>query len=221
MTMLIMGLAVEQFGHVLPVRADSLLNKVFVFRGAQIVLAFLMGIITYQIRYHIPYSKWVAAGCALVCLVAVFLLGDASIDHVGNRFIVLPAIVYITVFLGLTPIPIPKILHTGDYSYGIYLYHDPLLHVIIGVIPAVVLIQGWGALALAALGLPAVALLAAFSWHVVEKPVLGLRKRFSFVARVRGVASGADLSVAPALPPGSVATRDPSFADDLRAKAAF
>jgi hypothetical protein len=50
------------------------------------------------------------------------------------------------------------------------------------------------------LGLPVVAVVAVCSWHFVEKPILGLRKRFSFVARVRGVASETDVSVAPLLP---------------------
>lgn len=37
------------------------------------------------------------------------------------------------------------------------------------------------------IGLPLVALLAAFSWHFIEKRIIALRKKFSFVARVRGV----------------------------------
>jgi peptidoglycan/LPS O-acetylase OafA/YrhL len=37
------------------------------------------------------------------------------------------------------------------------------------------------------LAVPAVFALACFSWHCVEKPILSLRKKFSFVARARGV----------------------------------
>jgi peptidoglycan/LPS O-acetylase OafA/YrhL len=50
-----------------------------------------------------------------------------------------------------------------------------------------VAIKGFGALLLLAIGLPVVFLVACGSWHFVEKPILSLRKRFSFVARVRGV----------------------------------
>ena len=40
--------------------------------------------------------------------------------------------------------------------------------------------------------LPLIMVFAAFSWHFVERPILQLRRRFSFVARVRLAETGSD-----------------------------
>jgi peptidoglycan/LPS O-acetylase OafA/YrhL len=69
----------------------------------------------------------------------------------------------------------------------VYLYHDPFLQIIIALFPAVVAIKLWGPIALFALGLPVAFGIAFLSWNLVEKPILALRKKFSFVAKVRGV----------------------------------
>ncbi|MDE5463901.1 hypothetical protein [Bradyrhizobium sp. CSS354] len=53
-------------------------------------------------------------------------------------------------------------------------------------LPTIVVFPKMGALVLALMGLPAVALLAAFSWHLTEKPILGLQEKLSFVAQARG-----------------------------------
>jgi peptidoglycan/LPS O-acetylase OafA/YrhL len=94
---------------------------------------------------------------------------------------------YLTIWIGLTPVPIPKLFHSGDYSYGIYLYHDPILQIIIAMLPLSLITGTGGWVLLVGLGLPIVACLAAFSWHNIEKPVLSLRKKFSFVAQMRAV----------------------------------
>jgi peptidoglycan/LPS O-acetylase OafA/YrhL len=101
------------------------------------------------------------------------------------RLILLPALTYITVFIGLTNIPIPKFLKRGDYSYGVYLYHDPILQSIISIFPAICMIPKTGAAFTFACGIPFVFLMASFSWHFIEKPILALRKKFSFVAKTR------------------------------------
>ena len=196
---LIGGLLVEKYGGYVPYYPRRVMQEVVIYRGSQCMLAFILGILAYQIRHAVPYSKWTALACVLVCLAGALRLDLVSSEIVIYRFMLLPALVYLTVYLGVTRIPIPRILHSGDYSYGVYLYHAPLLKVVVGLVPGIVLTRFWGAIALALLTLPAVALLAAFSWHVIEKPVLGLRKRFSFVARVRGVASGSDATIAPVL----------------------
>jgi peptidoglycan/LPS O-acetylase OafA/YrhL len=129
----------------------------------------------------------------------MYVLKDTSANlTVLNRFIVLPPLVYMTVFLGLTEIKIPSFLHRGDYSYGIYLYHFPLLQVLVGLMPATIALKGAGAVLLFVTGLPVVFAFAWCSWHFVEKPILVLRKKFSFVAKVRGIEPG---SVATAATP--------------------
>ncbi len=176
----------------------TVLRFLLISRGGQTITAFLMGIGLYVYRDRIPYS-WPLLGLSVViCGFAIAYLETADIEHVLNRFLVLPALVYITVFLGLTPIPVPAFLRKGDYSYGVYLYHAPLLQVLISLAPGVFLKAGSGPAFLTLFGIPAVGIFAAFSWHNVEKPVLGLRKRFSFVAKVRGVAHEGEDTIAPA-----------------------
>lgn len=166
---------------------DFALRGFFVSRGAQLLLAFLLGIVAYQFRHRIPYS-WALFGlsCA-ACLAAIFMLDSSSLGQVPNRAILIPSLTYITVFIGLTPVPVPKIIHTGDYSYGIYLYHDPLLQVAIALLPPAFISSHFGWFGLIAVGLPPIALWAAFSWHMIEKRILALRKRFSFIAKVRNL----------------------------------
>lgn len=164
-------------------------NFFFVSRGAQLVAAFMMGILMYQFRYNIYYSKKLVLISFTVVLVGAYILNIESVSSVYNRFIMLPAIVYITIWLGVTPVSIPNLFHRGDYSYGIYLYHYPLAQVIIALLPISILTNSGGFLMVSAFTIISVSAFSAFSWHYIEKPVLGLRRKFSFVAQVRGVAT--------------------------------
>ena len=207
---MLVGLAVEYeylaASH--PGYALRALNFFVRIRGAQLIAAFLMGIALYQLRDRIPYSWPLFFVCCGICIVAMFTMQTADIDRVENRFIFVPPLVYITAFLGLTRIPLPKFFHSGDYSYGVYLYHDPFLQIIISLVPLSVALKGYGALILYAIGLPAVFLVAWASWHYVEKPILGLRKKFSFVAKVRGLDQSS--TVRDARPLAAAAYRPPT-----------
>lgn len=192
------GLAAENLESHIAEPIFAVLRFLFVSRGGQTITAFLMGIAVYVYRDRVPYSLPLFGLSVIICIVAIMLLKTPDIEHVGNRFLVLPALVYITVFLGLTPIPVPAFLRKGDYSYGVYLYHAPLLQILISLAPGLFLKPGSGPVFLTLFGIPAVGIFAALSWHNVEKPVLGLRKRFSFVAQVRGVAHDGEDTIAPA-----------------------
>jgi peptidoglycan/LPS O-acetylase OafA/YrhL len=87
--------------------------------------------------------------------------------------------VYITAFLGVSKLPRLPLFSKGDYSYGIYLYGFPVQQVVRHLLPnAALLVQFAVALLL-------ITVFAALSWHWIEKPLLKLRSRFSFVARQR------------------------------------
>jgi peptidoglycan/LPS O-acetylase OafA/YrhL len=191
------GLIVQSFGHLLPYRVNLVLSTLFVSRGAQLVFAFLLGILAYQLRDFIPHKKSLFLASMAVCVLAMLILSSPSIESVPNRLVVIPALVYITVFVGLTPVPLPSVFHKGDYSYGVYLYHDPFLQILISLAPGLFLIPKTGALALYAIGICAAMGIAVFSWHMIEKPILGMRKKFSFVAKARGVDENADIKILP------------------------
>ncbi|EJZ21710.1 acyltransferase 3, partial [Rhizobium sp. Pop5] len=143
-----------------------------------------------QFKAIIPHSRLLFAAACAICVVAVFALDSRSIESVINRPILITALVYITVFVGLSEVPIPAFFRKGDYSYGVYLYHDPFLQIWISSFPTVFLYPKYGALALYLVGLPSALAVAVLSWHFIEKPILGLRKKFSFIAQVRGVDEG-------------------------------
>lgn len=164
---------------------DTLFDKTvrFFFTGEQsrLLVSFLMGIVFYSFRQRIPYSA-VLFGLAVAVCVVIALVGNHSWMAMASlRFVSIPAMTYIMAYLGVTAVPIVWPFTKGDYSYGVYLYHLPFQQMLYQLFPGV------NALELFLLSVPTCTAVAALSWHVVEKPVLRLRKRFSFVARVRGV----------------------------------
>jgi peptidoglycan/LPS O-acetylase OafA/YrhL len=167
---------------------EKLLSVAFVEHEAQAVTAFLFGIIAYQNKDKIPYSPLIFVICISILGVSALYFGDMSIGQAPLfRFFLMPALVYVTVFVGLTRVPLPKFFHTGDYSYGIYLYHQPFLQIVITLLPTYALSKFYGPGFTFLVGLPIVFSVAWISWHFVEKPILAYRKRYSIMAKVRGV----------------------------------
>jgi peptidoglycan/LPS O-acetylase OafA/YrhL len=142
--------------------ADDLLGKPMLF------MCFMWGDILYRWRDLVPLSGTLAVLAVLFySTIAWFLL--PLVPGIGSLMVA-----YLTVYLGHQSLPRPGFLARGDYSYGIYLYASPVQQTIIQLLPSAryffvdVL-----------LATPIVLLLAAFSWHVIERPALSLRKRFA------------------------------------------
>jgi peptidoglycan/LPS O-acetylase OafA/YrhL len=131
--------------------------------GPALVMSFLFGISLYLLRDRIPWSKWLF----VLALIACILLGK---QHSTSYALPLPA-AYLTVYLGLTTFPRAKLLLSGDYSYGVYLYGFPIQQAIVALFPAHR--TWWFNLILAYIVTGA---FAVFSWWVVEKPVQDRRK---------------------------------------------
>lgn len=151
----------------LPLRDASVDNMIRIWAsnlpGRFLVLSFLYGVVIYAFAEVIVMRWWMAVAAAALCA----LLMQSTI---AIYFMAFPA-AYLTVFLGLTNPPRIPVLMDGDYSYGIYLYAGPIQQVIIDLFPA----HRNGPFVIAMALLP-ICLFAAFSWHVIEKPVLGRRK---------------------------------------------
>ncbi len=152
----------------------------FFFTGEQsrLLLSFVVGVLFYKIRHRIPYSRALMAAAMAVCLIIAFIGNHSWFDNAALRLIAIPTLTYIVAFAGVTKIPISWPYTQGDYSYGVYLYHLPFQQMLYSIFPTV------SALQLFLLSVPTCTAVAAFSWHTVEKPILRLRKRFSFVAKV-------------------------------------
>lgn len=127
--------------------------------GSTIVLCFLAGLLLYRYRKAIVYSAPLA--------LAAFVLAMVSIEIPNAiRFAPLP-MAYLTVYLGLRNPKPGKIVMSGDYSYGLYLYGYPVQQAVITLLPGM---REWYWNLL--ISLPVAAAIAALSWHLIEKPVL-------------------------------------------------
>jgi peptidoglycan/LPS O-acetylase OafA/YrhL len=131
-------------------------------------------------RYRIPFHWGLAV--AGFCPVACLLLIHNPVTSPPLYIFLQLGLTYLAAFIGVSRIPPLPLFKNGDYSYGIYLYGAPLQQAVRAALPS--LQNGPTYLGIALASIIAFAML---SWHGVEKPVLGLRKRFSFVARARGV----------------------------------
>jgi len=160
--------------------AGHAVNFLFLTQGSKLVPYFLAGSTLYLGQAYIRFDWRIAAAC-VAALLAVSLLVDGAAYWFRPVVPLLACapLAYLTIFCGLSRLPTPPSIARGDYSYGIYLYHFPLLQVI----DQWHRFDQWWQL-LAAAVLPVVGL-AMFSWHVVERPTLALRRRFSLMgARV-------------------------------------
>ncbi|MCJ2116517.1 acyltransferase [Methylobacterium sp. J-001] len=159
-----------------------LADKLFVDKASRLYVAFLLGIAAYLYRYRLPYD-WRLIGLAAVI---VFVAGAFDLTAVTAvpvfpfmNLMILPALIYLIVCLGVTNLWVPTLLRRGDYSYGIYLYGWPLQQALVALVPVRDTTQQ------VLLALPCIILFAMVSWHMIERPILSLRRRFSFVASHR------------------------------------
>ncbi|OJF95075.1 acyltransferase family protein [Pararhizobium antarcticum] len=180
---IVAGLAIEHFG---PAETGDGIHVLFVGRGAQLITPFLCGVLAYQLRNRIPMTRLLFVVCLSIALAAMVLLDTNATESVASRLIVMPVLTYITIYAGLTRLPLPKIVEGGDYSYGVYLYHVPLIQLAILLGPPVLVGTALGIVVLTVLVSATVLCVAAGSWHLIEKPILSLRKRYSLAGRMIG-----------------------------------
>ena len=155
---------------------ENLAMNLFLFKGSLLLPSFLIGIVLYQLRHHIPFSKSFAIG--LVCVATlVSAVGNSNLLlSPAVHAIILPLLGYLTVTIGLSPMPRLPGFGTGDYSYGLYLYHTPFLQLLIHYFPEALTGDLWWMLFFA--GFPLSLTAAVISWHVLECPVLKHRNSF-------------------------------------------
>jgi peptidoglycan/LPS O-acetylase OafA/YrhL len=131
--------------------------------GPVLILYFLTGVLFYLFRNEIPFNKTMAALSLLLC--AALLLAA----H-GSFYISVP-VTYLTVYLGLLNPPRNRFLLAGDFSYGLYLYGFSVQQVFASLGPWA---HHWYLNFIVCL--PVTFLIACFSWYLVEKRTLGLRR---------------------------------------------
>ena len=135
-------------------------------QGYALVLSFLAGVAIFLFKDRLPWSPTLGA----ISAIAIYLL---LLVPYGDNFVSAPA-AYFTVFLGVTNPSRARLLLSGDYSYGLYLYGFPIQQAFASI---------WPGLNISALVAVFVAMLfACFSWWCVELPTLKLR---SFLPKAR------------------------------------
>ncbi len=156
------------------VLANFTVNKA----GYYLYFYFLAGCLAYLYRDRLPFNA-----SLMLLSVAVFLLVSLiGAFHSGlmltKMVVLLPFLTYATVYIGMLDIPKIPLFHRGDYSYGIYLYGFPLQQALMATFP-----RSFSIATHYACSVLITTLFAMFSWHCIEKPILRLRRKFSFTAR--------------------------------------
>lgn len=156
--LLLLALAVGQFGILAwMVLAQPAWTPIV--PGMILVASFLAGILLFQFRSLVPWHPALFAA-ALLATVTLLLVPR------GDYLVSLP-LAYVTVFLGLANPPRAKLLLSGDYSYGLFLYGFPIQQAVAALLGDE---QNW--LLNFALTMPFAAAIAIFSWWCIEKPAL-------------------------------------------------
>jgi peptidoglycan/LPS O-acetylase OafA/YrhL len=135
--------------------------------GSVQVYYFFVGAMFYIWRDRIPYSVWLFVPAVLLTYFLMFSTRTVYVYPI--------LLTYITVFIGLTALPTNRLIKSGDYSYGIYLYGFPISQTLVSSVPAL----QHNLFGLLLSSVLCTGLFACVSWHLVEKRFLRLRKYFS------------------------------------------
>ncbi|WP_187331696.1 acyltransferase family protein [Rhizobium etli] len=137
--------------------------------GNLLIGAFLVGVTIYLYRDKILWDVRIFIAAVAVILWAYWFspFGD---------FVAIPAIGYVTVFLGLTSPRKLGVLQGADYSYGVFLYGYPIQQAFVALGPWA---HNWWLNGIVCSMI--VTCFAAFSWHFIERPALGMRKQVTWL----------------------------------------
>jgi len=158
------------FGHFLP-----FYNKP---GNGLVMCTFFAGVLFYRLRDRIVLSF-------PNFLLAVFS-SYGLLWFEGTKYLAVIPLVYATVWLGTRDFTLGLIGRLADYSYGVYLFGYPLQQTAFDI--STLARHPLGNFLIAA---PAATVLAAFSWHVIEHPLLRRRKQlYAAVGQAIGFVEG-------------------------------
>ncbi|MBW8743927.1 MAG: acyltransferase [Sphingomonas sp.] len=161
---LVYSVATVLIGWVFPTR-----GTIEVLPAKLLIFCFLIGILIFLYRDRLPFSRLAALAAFGVSLGLVLVMQLSGIEVLA--YAAVPGLIYTVAVVGLSDLPKLPFFHRGDYSYGIYIYGFPIQQAIAHFLPHA---RFW--YVNLGIALPLTLLFAVTSWHVIEKPVLSLRK---------------------------------------------
>ena len=124
---------------------------------------FLMGMVLWHApKLRAPRWWWIAGLLAIFALLGSSLVGELSANFV---------LASLLMKLGLPQKSIPALVRIPDYSYGLYIWHYPVLQSVMYIRP------DFGPYQLIAVSTPIFIFLAGLSWHLIEKRALKFKSQ--------------------------------------------
>jgi peptidoglycan/LPS O-acetylase OafA/YrhL len=121
---------------------------------------------SFLFHWRTPLGNQNAVAACFLLVAAGLVLGPST------RFVYLAGLPYLVMSLAFLPSSVGRRYNrVGDYSYGIYIYSFLIQQLIAYALP------GISAVGMLALSLPASVLAGVASWHLIEKPAMGWRRR--------------------------------------------
>ena len=129
---------------------------------------FFSGAAFYVLKERIRLS------CPVFWLFIIAQLSSSIINKDAFFVLYVLTIAYILFYVAYIPSGfIRKYNQVGDYSYGIYIYAFPVQQSVAALVPGV------SVLGMLLISAPATFLLAALSWHLLERRALDLKKLYA------------------------------------------
>ncbi|WP_208642106.1 acyltransferase family protein [Rhizobium leguminosarum] len=141
--------------------------------GNLLICAFLVGVTFYLYKDKVLWDIRIFLASVVMILWAYWFTSFGD-------FIAIPAMGYVTVFLGLTSPRKLGVLRGADYSYGVFLYGYPIQQAFVALGPWA---HNWWLNGIVCSIVAAC--FAAFSWRFIEKPALKLRKQVTWLENLR------------------------------------
>jgi len=126
---------------------------------------FLLG----MVLWHFPPARHPSWWSVLAIFVLFLIFGNGPVGEILATL----SLTGVMLRLGLSKRTFKPLLRLPDYSYGIYIWHYPIIQA------ALFLIPGLGPFEIMLVSTPLFILMAGISWHFVEKPSLRLKRHFA------------------------------------------
>jgi peptidoglycan/LPS O-acetylase OafA/YrhL len=132
--------------------------------AARLSAAFTLGMVFHGWRHRISILPWPA----LIAVPLWLALGESAFAEVFMN-IAIASLIFAVAFAGLERWPVGAKI--PDWSYGIYIWHYPIMQIVLWIRPQA------SPLEIGIASLPVTLLVAAASWSWVERPSLSLKSR--------------------------------------------